>query len=149
MNPSGCSGDDIADVRRFFQNSASESYPVVRGKAGKLRDMKTFLALVLIAVMSLQAAAAAAGSYCQHEQDAVVKHVGHHDHQHKKAQQDAYAGTDLDCSMCHVGVIFGLLSDLNLVTLTLPHADLESVIAGHVPSPPFDRPERPNWSRPR
>lgn len=117
----------------------------MRDKAGKLRRMRTFLALVLIAVMSLQAAAAAVGSYCQHEHDAVVKHVGHHDHQHKKAQQDAYTGTDLDCSMCHVGVIFGLLSDLNLVTLTLPHADLVAVIAGHVPAPPFDRPERPNW----
>ncbi len=118
----------------------------MRGKAGKLRRMRTFLALVLIAVMSLQAAAAAVGSYCQHEHDAVVKHVGHHDHQHKKTQQDAYTGTDLDCSMCHVGVIFGLLSDLNLVTLTRPHAGLVAVIAGHVPAPPFDRPERPNWS---
>lgn len=118
----------------------------MRVKAGKLRRMRTFLALVLIAVISLQAAAAAAGSCCQHERDAVAKHVGHHDHQHKKAQQEPYGSTDLDCSMCHAGVIFGLLSDLNLVTVTLPHADLVSVIATHVPAPPLDRPERPNWS---
>ena len=118
---------------------------VVFGKAGKLRRMRTFLGLLLIAVLSLQAAAAAVGSYCQHEHDPVTTHVGHHDHQHKKAEQDNYAGADLDCSMCHVGVIFGLLSELNLVTLSLPHADPVSVIAGHVPAPPFDRPERPNW----
>lgn len=107
--------------------------------------MRTLLVLVLIAVMSVQAAAAAVGSYCQHEHDLVVKHVGHHDHQHKKAQQDGYAGTDLDCSMCQIGAIFGLLSKPNLLTLSLPHADPVSVIAGHAPAPPFHRPERPNW----
>jgi hypothetical protein len=136
---------DFAKLARFFQRSASEAGAVACGKAGKLRRMRTFLAFVLIAVMSLQAAAVSLGSYCQHEHDAVAKHVGHHDHEHKKAQQDAYAGTDLDCSMCHVGVIFGLLSELNLVTLSLPHVDPVSVIAGRVPVPPFDRPERPNW----
>ncbi len=119
---------------------------VVFGKAGKLRRMRTFLGLLLIAVLSLQAAAAAVGSYCQHEHDPVATHVGHHDHQHKKAEQDNYAGTDLDCSMCHVGVIFGLLSELTLVTLSLPHTGPGSIIAGHVPAPPLDRPERPNWT---
>lgn len=108
--------------------------------------MRTFLALILIAVMSLQVAAAAVGSYCQHEHDAVVKHVGHHDHQHKKAQQDGYAGTDLDCSMCQIGAIFGFSSELNLLTLSLPHADPVSLISGYAPSPPFHRPERPNWT---
>jgi hypothetical protein len=108
--------------------------------------MRTFLALLLIAVMSLQATAAAVGSYCQHDRDAVVKHVGHHDHQHKKAQQDGYAGTDLDCSMCQIGAIFGLPSELNLLTLSLPHTDPVSVVTGHAPAPPFHRPERPNWT---
>lgn len=117
-------------------------------KAVKLQRMRTLLALVLIAVMSLQAAAAAVGSYCQHDHDVVVKHVGHHDHQHKKAQQDGYAATDLDCSMCQVGAIFGLPTELNLVTLSLPHTDPVSVIVGQAPAPPFDRPERPNWTRP-
>jgi hypothetical protein len=108
--------------------------------------MRTLLVLVLIAVMSVQAAAAAVGSYCQHDRDVVAKHVGHHDHQHKKAQQDGQAGTDLDCSMCQIGAIFGLLSEPILLTLSLPHADPVSVIAGHAPAPPFHRPERPNWT---
>ena len=115
-------------------------------KLVNFRPMRIFLALILIAVMSLQVAAAAVGSYCQHEHDAVVKHVGHHDHQHKKAQQDGYAGTDLDCSMCQIGAIFGLPSELNLLTLSLPHADPVSLISGYAPSPPFHRPERPNWT---
>jgi hypothetical protein len=49
--------------------------------------------------------------------------------------------------MCHVGAIFGLPTELNLFTLSLPHADPVSAIAGHVPAPPFHRPERPNWTR--
>lgn len=140
------SGSDFADFAEFSRRSVSESDAVVCGKAGKLRAMRTFLALLLITVMSLQAAAAAAGSCCRHEHDAAAKHVGHHDHQHKKAQQDGSAGIDLDCSMCQFGVIFGLLSALNLVTLSLPHVDPVSVTTGHVPVPPFDRPERPNWT---
>jgi hypothetical protein len=107
--------------------------------------MRTLIALILIAVMSLQAAAAAMGSYCQHEQDVVAKHVGHHDHQHNKAHPDSYAGTDPDCGMCQVGVIFGFPSELTLVTLSLPHADPVSTMAGQAPPPPLERPERPNW----
>lgn len=107
--------------------------------------MRTLIALILMAVMSLQAAAGSTGSYCQHEHDPVVKHLGHHDHQHKKAHPDGNVGTDLDCSMCLVGVVFGFPSELTLVTLTLPLADHVSVITGLVPAPHFDRPERPNW----
>jgi hypothetical protein len=107
--------------------------------------MRTLIAIVLIAVMSLQAAAAAVGSYCQHEHDPVAKHVGHHDHQHKKAHPDSYAGTDPDCGMCQAGVIFGFPSELSLVTLSLPRVDPIAAMSALSPPPPLDRPERPNW----
>lgn len=107
--------------------------------------MRILMALFLMAVISLQAAAASMGSYCQHEQDSTVRHLGHHDHQHKQTHSGGNAGTDLDCSMCLVGVVYGFPSELTLVTLTLPHADPVSVIAGLALAPPLDRPERPNW----
>lgn len=107
--------------------------------------MRTFIAFILIAVMSLQSAAAAVGSYCQHEQDAVAKHVGHHDHQHKKTQPENANGTDQDCGMCQAGLIFGFPSELTLVTLPPPHTDPFTTMVGQAPPPPLDRPERPNW----
>ncbi len=109
--------------------------------------MRTVIAFLLIAVISLQSAAAAIGSYCQHEQDAVAKHVGHHDHQHKKAPSENATGTDPDCSLCQAGLIFGFPSEPKLVTLSLPHADPITTMAGQSPSPPLDRPERPNWRK--
>jgi hypothetical protein len=109
--------------------------------------MRTLIAIILIAVMSLQAAAAAIGSYCQHEQDAVAKHVGHHEHQHKKAHPENATGADSDCGMCQAGVIFGFPSELTLVTLSLLHADPIATMAGQAPPPPLDRPERPNWPK--
>ena len=107
--------------------------------------MRTLIALFLMAVISLQAAAVAMGSYCQHEQDSVAQHLGHHDHQHKQTHPGGNAGTDLDCSLCLVGVVYGFPSELTLVSLTLPLADPVSVIAGQALAPPLGRPERPNW----
>lgn len=110
--------------------------------------MRTLIALVLIAVMSLQAAAAAVGAYCQHEHDAVPQHVGHHDHQHNSAHPNNDTGSDPDCGICQAGLIVGFPSELKLVTLSFPHADPASLPAGQAPAPPFERPERPNWFLP-
>ena len=117
-----------------------------RGKAVKLPGTRMLIALVLIAVMSLQAAAATVGAYCQHEQDALTQHVGHHDHQHNNAHPAGDNGADPDCGMCQAGLIVGFPSELHLVTLSLPRADPETALCRQAAAPPLDRPERPDWA---
>ena len=44
--------------------------------------MRKLLAILLITLLSLQAAWAAAASYCAHEQGGSAQHFGHHEHRH-------------------------------------------------------------------
>ncbi len=57
-------------------------------------------------VMPLQASWSAVAAYCQHEQDLVVKHFGHHEHKHEatsnnEGSQEA-GKVHADCGYCHV-----------------------------------------------
>lgn len=122
--------------------------------------MRRFVAFLLISLIGFQTSWAAVASYCQHEQGAATRHVGHHEHQHhhkslinavEDAQQNsqqnpASAGVDLDCSFCHAAGIMALLPDLDPAVTIQATLDVSYRLILHPPSAPHDLPERPNWS---
>ncbi len=129
----------------------------------RLRTVRRFLVIVLLALLPLQFSWAAVASYCGHETPAQAAHFGHHDHQHAVAHPadltnqadphdtadappgDDTAGVlDLDCGHCHghCGVVFTGLPVLPAVLpATLPQASLKEAGAACAPA----RPERPQW----
>ena len=66
--------------------------------------------LVLLLILPVQFAWAAATGYCRHETGEARKHFGHHEHQHRTAQdgvvKDSKApsslGADSDCGVCQL-----------------------------------------------
>ena len=123
--------------------------------------MRRFVAFLLISLIGFQTSWAAVTSYCQHEQGAAARHLGHHDHQHhhksliKVAEQEGHqphqqnlsnAGVDLDCSFCHAACIVALLLDSNPAITIQATLDVSYRLILHPPSAPHDLPERPNWS---
>ncbi|WKB55499.1 DUF2946 family protein [Eleftheria terrae] len=119
-----------------------------------LRAMRRWLAVFLLVLLPLQLTWAAAASYCQHERDAGVRHLGHHEHQHEAdaPQKEGPASNtlsvlDADCAFCHLGCVKPVAS---LATLLLPRAAAVHG-AALLPDPPgfllAERIERPNWLR--
>ena len=122
--------------------------------------MRRFVAFLLISLIGFQTSWAAVTSYCQHEQGAAARHVGHHEHQHhhkslinavEDAQQNsqqnlASAGVDFDCSFCHAAGIAALLLDSDPAVTIQATLDVSYRLILHPPSAPHDLPERPNWS---
>ena len=123
--------------------------------------MRRLIAFLLISLIGFQTSWAAVTSYCQHEQGADARHLGHHEHQHhhkpliKAAEQDGHqtnqqnlssAGVDLDCSFCHAACTVALLLDSNPAITTQATLDVSYALALQPLSAPHDLPERPNWS---
>lgn len=117
--------------------------------------MKRLLALLLFAILPFQATYALASSYCAHESGAPW-HFGHHQHQHKYAQDSGSLddrsdgsgtsfGQHADCASCHLGVIGLVVAGFD----PLIHELAEQVDSNELQSAdslPPPRPERPNWS---
>lgn len=116
--------------------------------------MRSWLLVVLMMWMPLQLSWAATGSYCAHDQDATVQHLGHHAHQHQSAEDAAAnqsaAGTvspDLDCGTCH--------ASCSMVLHAMPSSGCVQASSVVLPRPlPWseslliDRPDRPRWVSP-
>lgn len=120
-----------------------------------MQDMRKLIAYLLIALISLQAAFAAAGSACLHERDAAARHFGHHAHQHRAPTAEPapvdvkaadYANPDHDCTSCHANSLAGVPARLQLLALPAAVALTVEAAPFHPSSPPPWRPERPNWS---
>jgi hypothetical protein len=116
-----------------------------------LTIMRRWLAIFLLVFMPLQLTWAAVSTYCQHESGAAAKHPGHHDHEHKAAdgkdtspEPVKYGGGDPDCAACHAGCASVPADGLTI------HLAADSSLAtedrrARLTSPPFERPERPQW----
>jgi hypothetical protein len=122
-------------------------------QADKIGGMRKLVAILLLSLMSLQVSWAAVAAYCQHEQGASVRHVGHHQHEHAahsaghETQPKApAAGGDLDCSLCQAGCLPALVAQPELSAAQLSVSQLAEAVVPHPSSPPLDLPERPNWS---
>ena len=123
--------------------------------------MRRLVAILLISLIGFQTSWATVTSYCQHEQGAAARHVGHHEHQHlhkslinavdqddHQSHQQNLSGTsvDLDCSFCHAAGIVALLPDLDPAVTIQATLDVSYRLILHPSSAPHDLPERPNWS---
>lgn len=143
---------------------SSRSWP---GTAfARLRAVRRFLLLALLAVLPLQLSWAAVAVYCQHEAEtpAQARHFGHHEHHHdhaasthaerspvdvesKKADAaKALGATDPDCGHCH-GACASLPGPRSALIFSLPvseaPADTTRAIAPRAVAPP----DRPQWAR--
>ena len=116
--------------------------------------MRKLFAILLLLLLPLQASWAAVAGYCQHEQGAATRHLGHHEHQHHQAPKATSHQTssainpaaDLDCSLCQAGCLLAMLTEPGLSATTLLVADPAVSIDPPPSSAPLDLPERPNWS---
>lgn len=91
------------------------------------RTVKKLILIFLLFIVPLQFAWAAAGAYCQHEQETSSMHFGHHAHSHdgKHDAADSKAKVSkvhLDCSSCHATANAILISS---ATFTLRPSALE------------------------
>lgn len=116
--------------------------------------MRRWLTLLLLVMLPLQFSWSVAAAYCQHESSPEVRHVGHHEHEHqaapdeadKAASQDVSKLTgDNDCGYCHLSAA----RPLQVLALDIPTLTGPVVMDGpaHVlPTRDPDRLERPKWS---
>ncbi len=121
--------------------------------------MRRWLTVLLLVLLPLQFVWAAAAPYCQHEESAEARHIGHHEHEHQSAA-DAQKATkssdslddkafakwtvDDDCAYCHLSATQSPLSQL---TELVPLAGAARQEAGAYPfgTRAPDHHERPNW----
>ena len=114
--------------------------------------MKRLALVFLMLLLSLQSAWAAAGAYCQHEQDAAVQHFGHHAHQHQAADKSDAGGGPAstfhgDCPSCHLGGVGAVTSVLD-VPSPAPASPAVASENDFLLSVFLEGPERPKWASP-
>jgi hypothetical protein len=117
--------------------------------------MRRWLTILLLVMLPFQFTWAAAAAYCQHETSPEVRHIGHHQHEHKDVSdagksdvQDATKSTKLmgdnDCGYCHLSAA----KPVQMQALEVPALKGPAVLDALVqPLPTRDpeRLERPNW----
>lgn len=115
-----------------------------------LLDVKRLSLILLLLILPLQAVWAAAGAYCQHEQSAAAKHLGHHPHQHQvmadgnDGSGKPSAGAHADCSTCHLSCPAAAIVPQSFPIIA-PALMVAAAPPGSLPSSFLDRPERPKW----
>lgn len=119
--------------------------------------MRRWLTVFLLILLPLQLSWAVAATYCAHEADPAVNHIGHHEHRHEastpekaiekateKATDKALTCVDDDCGFCHLGHSQPVAS----TPIVLPA--MESLVTTGAAADVWssrgpDRRERPNW----
>jgi len=116
--------------------------------------MRRWIALLMVAILSVQLSWAAAAPYCQHETDLAAAHFGHHAHQHDPGDDTAGAAAetgivammaDLDCGQCHHGACAAAVPTPAALPVLAPASQPHDFRAPGLPRPAAARPERPNW----
>ena len=126
-------------------------------RADKIGGMRKLVAILLLSLLSLQTSWAAVAGYCQHEQGASARHLGHHDHQHQthkaetanpihKTALPGAMAADADCGLCQAGFLTALMIDPVLPVASFNVGGLAEPVSLRPSSAPLDLPERPNWS---
>lgn len=116
---------------------------------------RKWLTILLLIFMPLQFSWAALSTYCQHESDTTTTHIGHHDHQHKKSKhalENSKTPAELlknqssesDCSICLAAYTPFFSRQLPVSLLALSASPITDYRA-HIPAPPAQRLERPQW----
>ena len=111
--------------------------------------------IVLMLILPVQFGWAAVAGYCHHETGEAAKHFGHHEHQHRAAQDGASKdskaptslGADTDCGVCHLSAAQPVPSaetELAIVGTEAPRFAYVARYDSYIPSGP----ERPDRSAP-
>lgn len=124
--------------------------------------MRSFLTVLLLALLPLQVSFAAVAPYCGHQTQISMECVGYHtDQQHAEATSTASPSADmgaipsvgdgntpgalnLDCGHCHgtCGMMLNLVSELSCeLSAEFPGTALDEAGGAHSQT----RPERPQW----
>jgi hypothetical protein len=113
--------------------------------------MKKYLAIFLLALLSLQFSWAAVVGYWQHETSVTAKHLGHHTHKHQSADhQESSKNTspstsmDHDCVTCHLCCTAALTTNPNTTTLATTDSH-QLFVQSSISQLYKQRPERPKW----
>ena len=120
--------------------------------AVRISAVRRFFFLVLLLILPFQFAWAAATGYCLHETGEARKHFGHHEHQHRTAQdgvsKDSKApsslGADNDCGVCQFSaaqLVPVTQTDLAITSTEPPRFAYGARYDSHIPSGP-ERPDR-------
>ncbi len=120
--------------------------------AAKIKAVRKFFFLVLLLILPVQFAWAAATGYCRHETGEAAKHFGHHEHQHRTAQdgvsKDSEApsslGADSDCGVCQLSAAQLVPSTKAVIAITSaepPRFACGARYDSYIPSGP-ERPDR-------
>ena len=111
--------------------------------------MPRLILILLFALLPLQSVWAAAGSYCEHEQEADAWHFGHHAHSHEADEHEQPKGSSLthpDCATCALNA--KTLAPAALDFFTIPGAfSHASQPQAALSATPLTRIERPKWAR--
>lgn len=111
--------------------------------------MFRWIAILLLALLPLQSAWTAVGSYCEHEQGSDAGHFGHHAHAHKANDHEepktpsSKAHPDCAACMLHVKTLAAITLDLLTAPATSPPAAAPHQAVGQTP---YARTERPKWA---
>ena len=119
--------------------------------------MRRWLSILLLIMLPFQFTWATAAAYCQHETSPEVRHLGHHQHEHKaspdagKAKSDAQDAAkstkllgDSDCGYCHLNAAKSVqVQSLEVPALTGPA--VQDATVQPLPTRDPERHERPNW----
>ena len=114
--------------------------------------MRKLFFLVVLLILPVQFAWAAATGYCRHETGEARKHFGHHEHQHRTAQdgvaKDSKApsslGADSDCGVCQLSAAQVVPSTKAVIAITSaepPRFAYGASYDSYIPSGP-ERPDR-------
>lgn len=113
--------------------------------------MRKCLVIFFLVLLPLQFSWAAVSAYCGHESGAAAKHAGHHDHEHKGAEERDTSPdpkqvkvADADCLSCHAGCVHALTNAVSSAT-PIPSSLGSADYLARLPSPPSDPLERPQW----
>jgi hypothetical protein len=107
---------------------------------------RRWILVALVVMLPFQSCWAAASHFCQHEEDRVTQHFGHHYHQHEAGASDGgqQGSAHGDCGYCYVdlaGVPIELPAAAAAVANFLAYRSVLDTFASVL----ADEPERPNW----
>jgi hypothetical protein len=118
------------------------------------RFMRRLIAILLLALVSLQSSWAVAAAYCDHETSRDAAHFGHHadvhlasamfDHSGDGDTGDADTPTNGHCHDCHTSPV-GVILPLVHVAVDLGSGAIASVPPPRLPTPPLQPLDRPDW----
>lgn len=150
--PFSPSGEGSAPIAGHSSRSGQDLVANRKERQGDAVRLRRLLFIFLLAILSVQFAWAAATGYCRHETGEARKHFGHHEHEHRTAQDgvskdikaSSSLGADNDCGMCQLSaaqIVPSTQTDLAITSTEPPRFAYGARYVSYIPSGP-ERPDR-------